>query len=224
MEDHSMQLLLDSAILDEAKQAASWGWVSGATTNPSLLAKSDLAAAETLKEFRKLFEGSIFYQLTGDSVEAMTEEAQLAEEILADQLVLKVPATELGFRATAQLSVRYTVAITSLFTPAQAIVAHAAGAKYALYYHNRAKKLMPDGGDLPEKLVDVLSGTETIVVAASLKSVDELIEARMAGVTILSAPFNVLSELPKNEFSDAAVADFRKNGIGLLDQRSGAGK
>ncbi len=219
-----MQLLLDSAILDEAKKTAEWGWVSGATTNPSLLAKSHLAPAETLKELRKLFKGPIFYQLTGESVDAMKEEAGLAEKILADQLVLKIAATELGFRAAAQLSIRYTVAITSLFTPAQALVAQAAGAKYALYYHNRAKRLLPDGSDLATKLVEALAGTETIVVAASLKSVDELIEARMAGVTILSAPLKVLSELPINEHSEAAVVDFKKNGKGLLDNQRKAGK
>lgn len=214
-----MQLLLDSAILDEARQAAEWGWVSGATTNPNLLAKSDLAPAKTLKKLAKLFSGPIFYQLTGESVDAMREEARLAEDILGRQLVLKIPATELGFRAAARLSKKYAVAITSLFTPAQALVAHAAGAQYALYYHNRAKKLMPDGADLAKRLMDALARTDTRVVAASLKSVEEVVEARMAGVPILSAPFNVLAQLPRNEHSDAAVADFRQKGTGLLAEK-----
>ena len=60
-----MQILLDSAILDEARQAAAWGWVSGATTNPTLLAQSSLPPAETLRELGKLLPGQIFYQLTG---------------------------------------------------------------------------------------------------------------------------------------------------------------
>jgi len=214
-----MQLLLDSAILDEARQAAEWGWVSGATTNPTLLGKSSLAPAVTLKELGKLFQGQIFYQLTGKSVNDMKHEAGLASDILGGQLVLKIPATELGFRAAAQLSGDYTVAITSLYTPAQALTAHAAGARYALYYHNRAKRLLPDGADLASRLIQALAGTNTLVVAASLKSTEELIESRMAGVPILSAPLNVLAALPNNEHSDAAVEEFRQTGTGLLNHQ-----
>jgi transaldolase len=111
------------------------------------------------------------------------------------------------------------VAITSLYTPAQALVANASGAKYALYYHNRAKRLLPDGADLARQLVEVLAHTETRVVAASLKTPQELLEACLAGVPIVSAPFGVLAQLPENEFSVAAVEEFRKNGIGLLDHQ-----
>ena len=215
-----MQLLLDSAILDEARQAAEWGWVSGTTTNPTLLAKSGLPPAQTLKELGKLFKGQIFYQLTGDSVERMKQEAGLAADILGGQLVLKIPATELGFRAATRLSGDYTVAITSLYTPAQALTAHAAGARYALYYHNRAKRLLPDGAELASRLIQTLAGTDTLVVAASLKSPEELIESRMAGVPILSAPLSVLAALPQNEHSDAAVEEFRQTGTGLSDHQS----
>ena len=219
-----MQLLLDSAILDEARQAAEWGWVSGATTNPTLLARSGFAPAKILKKLSKLFSGPIFYQLTGESVKEMKEEAKLAEDILGRRLVLKIPATELGFRAAAKLSGKYPVAITSLFTPAQALVAHAAGAKYALYYHNRAKRLLPDGADLAKRLIEALAKTDTKVVAASLKSPEEVVEARMAGVPILSAPFQVLEALPLNEHAEAAVKDFRKTGTGLLEHNREAGK
>jgi transaldolase len=164
----------------------------------------------------QLFKGQIFYQLTGETLEAMKQEAKLAADILGGQLVLKIPATELGFRAAAQLSKEYTVAITSLYTPAQALAAHAAGARYALYYHNRAKRLLPDGAELAAQLIQALAGTDTLVVAASLKSPEELVESRMAGVPILSAPFNVLAALPNNEHSDAAVDEFQKTGTGLL--------
>ncbi|HUV15062.1 MAG TPA: transaldolase family protein [Pelolinea sp.] len=214
-----MQLLLDSAIIDDARQAAGWGWVSGATTNPTLLAKSGLPPAKTLKKLGKLFKGPIFYQLTGESLEAMKEEAKLAEELLGKQLVLKIPSTALGFEAAARLSKKYAVAITSVFTAAQALVAHAAGAQYALYYHNRAKHLLPDGAELAKKLIDVLAHTDMRVVAASLKSPEELMEARLAGVSILSAPFEVLARLPMNEHSDAAVLKFKKSGTGLLNHR-----
>jgi transaldolase len=211
-----MQLLLDSAILEEARQAADWGWVSGVTTNPTLLAQSSLPPAKTLKKLGRLFKGPIFYQLTAASLDAMKDEAKLARDILGDQLVLKIPATPLGFQAAAHLSKKSTIAITSLFTPAQALVAHAAGARYALYYHNRAKRLLKDGAKLPAFLVEVLAKTDTQVVAASLKTPAELVEARRAGVPILSAKFEVLAQLPVNEHSQAALDDFNRSGIGLL--------
>ena len=218
----NIQLLLDSAILDEARQAAGWGWVSGATTNPTLLAKSALSPAETLREISRLLKGQIFYQLTGATIEAMKEEAKLADEILGSQLVLKIPATDLGFQAAARLSKNYICAITSLFTPAQALVAHASGARYALYYHNRAKRLLKNGSRLASQLVEVLAGTGTQVVAASLKTPDELVEARQAGVSILSAKFEVLAQLPLNEFSQAALDAFHASGTGLLNNKKGS--
>lgn len=217
-----MQLLLDSAIIEEARQAAEWGWVSGATTNPTLLAASTLPPAKTLKKLKRLFKGPIFYQLTGLSLETMTEEASLAADILGSQLVLKIPATDLGFQAAARLSKNYICAITSLFTPAQALVAHASGARYALYYHNRAKRLLKNGSRLASQLVEVLAGTGTQVVAASLKTPDELVEARQAGVSILSAKFEVLAQLPLNEFSQAALDAFHASGTGLLNNKKGS--
>lgn len=215
-----MQLLIDSAIIEEVRQAANWGWVKSATTNPTLLAQSKLPPDQTLKEMGKILPGKIFYQLTGNNMEKMEAEAARAFDILGGKLVLKIPATPLGFQATAQLSKKYTCAVTSIFTPAQAMVAHNAGARYALYYHNRAKRLLPEGqGEgLAAQLVNVLDDTDTQVVAASLKSPEELLEARLAGVTILSTRFDVLALLPQHEFSEQALQEFKAKGTGLLDQ------
>lgn len=214
-----MQLLLDSAIVNEARQAVAWGWVKSATTNPTLLAQSKLPPAQTLKELAATLPGQIFYQLTADNLEDMRLEAAKAADILGAKLVLKIPATPLGFQATVQLSQKYPCAVTSIFTPAQAMTAHCAGARYALYYHNRAKRLLPagQGERLASELVQVLAGTGTEVVAASLKSPAEIVEARQAGVAMLSAKFEVLALLPQNEFSEQAVQDFKATGCGLLN-------
>ena len=213
-----MQLLLDSAVIDEARRAAEWGWVSGVTTNPSLLAQAGLPPAKALKKLGKLFKGPVFYQLTGSTLRDMKAEAAQADDILGRQLVLKIPASALGFEACARLSKKYACAVTSIFTPAQALVAHAAGAHFALYYHNRAKRLLDDGAELASRLVATLARTATRVVAASLKSPEELMEARLAGVPILSTKFEVLAQLPLNKYAEAALREFQKNGIGLADQ------
>ncbi|MDO9546523.1 MAG: transaldolase family protein [Pelolinea sp.] len=213
-----MQLLLDSAVIDEALIAAEWGWVNGATTNPTLLAKSNLSPEKTLEKLSQCFKGPIFYQLVGKSIKSMKAEAKLAAGILGKQLVLKIPATELGFRATSQLSKKYTCAVTSVFTSSQALVAHASGARYALYYHNRAKRLLENGHDLANELVQVLKQTSTIVVAASLKTPEEVVEARLAGVQILSTNLKVLSKMVQHDLSEAALKEFNRNGIGLVSQ------
>ena len=212
-----MQILLDSAIIEEARQSAEWGWVSGVTTNPVLLAKSDLSPEKTLRKLKKLFKGPIFYQLFGHTLNAMKEEAEKAADILGKQLVLKIPATELGFRATARLSKKYTCAVTSIFSPAQAMVAHTAGAHFALYYHNRAKRLLENGEDLASELVRVLKNTNTHVVAASLKTPEEVVEARIAGVLILSTNFRVLAQMMKHDLAEAALDEFNRSGTGLLE-------
>jgi len=212
-----MQLLLDSAIIKEARQAAEWGWISGVTINPTLLAQSELPPAAALKELGIIFKGEIFYQLTGEDLRSMQAEAAKAFKILGGQLVLKIPATSLGFQATAQLSKKYPCAVTSIFSPEQAMVAYAAGARYALYYHNRAKRLLPHGDRLAAELVQVLNGTDTKVIAASLKTPQEMVEACMAGITILSAKFEVLAFLPQHELSELALQEFKKTGRGLLD-------
>ena len=211
-----MQLLLDSAIIEEARQSAKWGWVSGVTTNPILLAKSDLSPEKTLKKLKKLFKGPIFYQLTGTTLDEMKDEAEKAAVILGKQLVLKIPATELGFITTAQLSKKYTCAVTSIFTPAQAMVANTAGARFALYYHNRAKRLLKNGKKLASELVQVLKHTDTHLVAASLKTPEEVVEARTAGVSILSANFGVLTQMMTHDLSEAALEEFNQSGTGLL--------
>ena len=212
-----MQLLLDSAIIEEARQSSEWGWVSGVTTNPALLAKSDLSPEKTLRKLRRLFKnGPIFYQLIGQTLGAMKDEAEKAADILGMQLVLKIPATELGFRATTRLSKKYTCAVTSIFTPAQAMIAHTSGARFALYYHNRAKRLLKNGEELASELVRALKHTDTRVVAASLKNPEEVVEARTVGVSILSTNFKVLAQMMRHDLSEAALDEFNQSGTGLL--------
>jgi transaldolase len=212
-----MKLFLDSALLEEARACAEWGWVTGVTTNPALLAQSGTSTKTLLKKIRNLIKGPVFYQLTGKTIIAMKKEAEKAHDILGKQLVLKIPATELGFMATALLSKKYICAVTSIFTPAQGLVAHAAGARFALYYHNRAKRLLENDKNLADKLVRVLNRTDTRVIAASLKSPEEVVEARSAGVNIMSANFKVLEQMMSHDLSLKAVEEFDQNGSGLLE-------
>lgn len=212
-----MSILVDSAIIEEVQEAVSWGWINGATTNPSLLAMSPLPPRETLKKMEEIIDGNIFYQLTAPTLDGMLQEASEARQILHDKLVLKIPANTLGFQVAARLSNDYCCAITAIFAPEQALLAQACGARYAIYYHNRAKRWMEDGESLGSKMVRLLSNDDSIeVLAASFKTKQEVFDAANAGVKHLTIKFELLKSLADNEFSQKAVDDFNANGCGIF--------
>ncbi len=212
-----MTVFVDSAIISEVERAAVWGFIAGATTNPTLLAKSSLPPRDTLKKMASLLPGSIFYQLTAPTAEQMHDEAQRAADILGEQLILKIPATQTGFRAAAVLSKRYTCAITTIFAPEQALIAHDVGARFAIYYHNRAKRWLPEGDLLGSALVQCLTPyqNEIEVMAASFRSQQDVEEAMQAGVKHMTIKFDLLQELLENEYTLQAMQDFNENGCGI---------
>ncbi|MGC9528232.1 MAG: transaldolase family protein [Limnospira sp.] len=212
-----MALYLDSAILPEAQAASQFGWVKGVTTNPTLLAKSDLSPEETLKGLRELFAGEIYYQLTALDFEGMVSEAWAAYNILGEQTVLKVPATALGFHVVSHLSPKICCSVTAIYSAAQAAVAREAGAKYAIAYVNRATRLLGDGVALVREMADILAGSDTKILAASIKSPAEAAATLRAGAYHLTLPFDILQALTTHELSERTVEEFSNNGRGLLD-------
>jgi hypothetical protein len=99
-----MAIYLDTAIVAEAARASKFGWIAGITTNPTLLAKSELSPEETLKKLAQLIPGEVYYQLMASDFDGMVAEGKAAFESIGRQTVLKVPATVAGFQAVAHLS------------------------------------------------------------------------------------------------------------------------
>ncbi|MBN2044564.1 MAG: hypothetical protein JW757_06050 [Anaerolineales bacterium] len=211
-----MAIYLDSAIISEAKAAVANGWLYGITTNPSLLAKSDLPPAETYTQLSTLPVKEIYYQVSASHPDQMLHEAQLARQILGDKLVVKIPPTKQGFAFCAQISAEYKTCLTAIFSPAQALTARAARADYIAIYVNRATKLAGDGLALTRAIAEVLAGGQTEILAASLKSVDEVIAAHQAGAHHLTLPFDILQSLIENPLSGQAVAQFTEGGAHLI--------
>jgi len=210
-----MSLFLDSAQPDEVRTAMQWGWVAGVTTNPILLARSGLPPAEALEALARAASGTVFYQLTAPTVEGMLEEAQRAGDILQDRLALKIMPTPAGFEVAAQLSDNIPVAITGVYSAAQAMVAEAAGAAYVIFYYHRALGLLEDVRRFLRELTGVLAESKTELIAASVKSVEQAVEVRMAGVQHLTLPFNVLRALMDHELSARTLGEFNREGSGL---------
>jgi len=210
-----MPIYIDSAIISEVEEASRWGWIKGLTTNPTLLEKSNLTPEDTLRRLAELINGPIFYQLTSEFIEDMMAEAKRARTILKDKLVLKIPATETGFTIAASLKDEMDCAITAIYSPAQAIIAEAAGAKYAIIYYNRAMRLLEYGETFVKQVVDILGGSKTMVLAASFKSTDEVVHARHLGIEYFTIPFAVLKAMPVNELSNETVKTFNASGTGI---------
>ena len=210
-----MAIYLDSALIAEAEAAYQMGWVKGITTNPTLLAKSDLPPEQTLSKLVQLTNGPLFYQLMASDYRGMIAEARAAFEIIGDRTVLKVPATGTGFEVVASLAGEITCSVTAIYSPAQAAVAKEAGAKYAIAYVNRATKLLGDGIALVRDMAQILAGSNTEILAASLKSPEEVAASLQAGAHHLTLPLAMLQAVTTHELSDQTVAEFNAKGIGL---------
>ena len=210
-----MAIYLDSAKLDEARQAKDLGWVFGVTTNPSLMAKAGVEPEVVLKELAVLEFHQVYYQLVSQNVEDMLIEARKAAEIVKTGLILKIAPTENGFRFVAKHANEFPCCVTAIFNPAQALIAREAGARYVAVYVNRAIKQLGDGLGLVEKLAKVLAGSQTEILAASLKSTKEAVDAFLAGAQHITVPLDLLASLSTDPLSAQTIEQFNSDGAGI---------
>lgn len=208
-------IYLDSAIISEAQEAMAMGWIKGVTTNPTLLAKSELSPETTLKKLAAIVKGELYYQVMANDRDSAIAEGHKAFQIIGDRTVLKIPATTIGFEVVATLSSEITCSVTAIYSAAQAAIAAEAGAKYAIAYVNRATRLLGDGLALVKDMATVLKGSNTEILAASLKSPEEAAAAIMAGSHHLTVPMNLLKAMTTHELSIQTVAEFASNGRGI---------
>ncbi|ALF56062.1 transaldolase [Nostoc piscinale CENA21] len=211
-----MTLFLDSAIAAEAQAAKKLGWVKGITTNPTLLAKSPLPVETTLKQLAELTTGPVFYQLMAAEFEEMVAEGRAAFKLIGQQTVLKIPASLVGFQVVAELAPEIPCAVTAIYSAAQAAVSQEAGAKYAIAYVNRATRLLGDGVALVQEMASVLKGSNTEIMAASIKSPEEAVASLQAGAHHLTLPLAMLQLMTNHELSVQTIDEFAENGRGIL--------
>lgn len=210
-----MAIYLDSAKLNEARRAKNLGWVYGITTNPTLMAKAGIAPEVVLKELAALEFYQVYYQLVSNNLDDMMVEAQIAREIVQRGLILKIAPTENGFSFVAKYGKDFPCCVTAIFDPAQALVAREAGARYIAVYVNRATKQVGDGIALVKDLANVLAGSQIEILAASLKSTKEAVDAFVAGAQHITVPFDLLMSLSTHPLSVQTVEQFNAEGVGI---------
>ncbi len=210
-----MSIFIDSTNLNHIEASSKLGWVRGVTTNPLLLAQANMAVDSLLSAIKQLCSGPIFYQLMAETFDQMITEAYQVQKILDKQLILKLPPSDLGFQVSAQLSSKIACCPTAIYSPAQALIAREAGAQYIAVYVNRASRLMGDGIQLVRDIDGVLAGSKTELLAASIKSPAEAVEAITAGAQHLTLPYETLIQMTRHELSNAAIEQFQNEGVGL---------
>lgn len=206
-----MALFLDSALVEDARQAAALGFVWGATSNPALMAKVEREPAAVIADFCELLPGTIFYQLTAPTLAEREAEARRIVELNPAQVGLKIPCTTENLSLLSRLSVEgITCAVTAIFSPYQAYLACEAGAHYVIPYVNRSTRLQGDGPGLVSAMRAVIesTGMGTELLAASIRTPAEVVDALLAGAYHLTLPLDLILALGEHPLSRQAIADF----------------
>jgi transaldolase len=214
-----MQLYVDSANLTEIQHAASLGFISGVTTNPSLLAKEDpsIDIRSLILDIHKSVGGHTSVEVISTDTDGMLREA---DEILKwfPEATIKIPFIPAGLTAVRKLADQdIPTNVTLLFTATQALIAANAGATYVSLFMGRLDDI---GTDSLQALNDTCEiwdtqGLESMIIAASIRTPIHVLECAKAGAHIATVPYKVLMQSMKHPLTDAGLASFLKDATKL---------
>lgn len=205
-----MKFFIDTANIDEIKEAASMGMVDGVTTNPSLIAKEGRDFKEIITDICKIVDGPISAEVISLEADGMVDEARELAKIHKN-IVVKIPMTTDGLKATRILTDEgIKTNVTLVFSPLQALMAAKAGATYVSPFVGRLDDLSQDGMVLIEQITDILEnyGFETELIVASIRNPLHVLDSALIGADIATIPFNVLSKLASHPMTDKGIQAF----------------
>lgn len=213
-----MRIFLDTANIEQIKDAVRLGVISGVTTNPSLVSKETGAYRDLIREICSVVPGSVSAEVLGETAAEMVNEAR---EIVtwAPNIAVKIPATLDGLEATAILSREdIKVNFTLCFSLNQALLAAQAGAAYVSPFVGRLDDAGHDGMALVREIVEVFNSYHvgTQVIAASIRHTRHCVQAAQAGAHIATVPHQVLMQMIRHPLTDLGVERFRKDFKGAL--------
>ena len=208
-----MKFFIDTANIEEIKEAAAMGVLDGVTTNPSLVAKEGKDFIELLKEITAIVDGPISAEVVSTDYEGMMKEARELVKIHKN-IVIKIPLIPDGIKAVKSLSAEgVKTNVTLCFSPAQAILAAKAGATYISPFVGRLDDISHDGMQLIEQIVQIYSnyGFDTEVLVASIRHPLHLVAAAEIGADVATIPFGVIGKLFKHPLTDSGLETFLKD-------------
>lgn len=208
-----MKYFIDTANVEEIRKVAELGIIDGVTTNPSLIAKEGRVFEEVIKEITGIIDGPISAEVVSLDAEGMVEEANELIKIHKN-IVIKVPMTADGIKATSMLSKRgIKVNVTLIFSATQALAAAKAGAAYVSPFVGRLDDIGLEGMDIVEEIMEIFNnyGIDTEVIVASIRNRNHLTQAALAGADIATIPYKVIMDSLKHPLTDQGIEKFLKD-------------
>jgi len=206
-----MKFFIDTADVQEIAAANELGLVDGVTTNPSLIAKSGRDFHEVLKEIIALVDGPISAEVVATDAAGMISEAEELAKLDKDKIVIKLPITEEGLKATKALSEKgYKTNLTLIFSPLQALLAAKAGATYVSPFVGRLDDIGHQGMESVDQIRTLFDnyGYSTEIIVASIRSPQHVLDAGLMGADICTIPFSVMQQLAKHPLTDIGLEKF----------------
>ncbi len=212
-----MKIFIDTANVDEIREAASWGVLSGVTTNPSLIAKEGKDFKAVVKEITEIAEASpsdivsISAEVLSDDAKGMIAEAHELVKI-HDVITIKLPMTEEGIKAVSVLSKEgIKTNVTLIFSPNPALLAARAGASYVSPFVGRMDDIANDGVGLVADIAEIFSiyGLSTEIIAASIRTPKDVADCAGVGADIATIPYGVLKKMFKHPLTDRGIQQFK---------------
>jgi len=208
-----MKLFIDTANIDEIKEATELGLIDGITTNPTLIAREGKEFMQIVKEICEIVDGPISLEAVSTKSKDMIKEAQGLAKIHSN-VVVKIPMTREGLIATRQLAMEgIHVNMTLVFSPTQALLAAKTGAAYVSPFIGRLDDISHCGMDLVEQNLTIYDNYDfdTEIIVASIRNPLHVLEAALIGADIATVPFKVIEQLIKHPLTDIGVERFLKD-------------
>ncbi|MGZ3215487.1 fructose-6-phosphate aldolase [Paracoccus sp. T5] len=205
-----MKFFVDTADIAAIRELNDLGMVDGVTTNPSLILKAGRDIAEVTREICELVAGPVSAEVVAADAEGMIREGKHLAQI-AGNITVKVPLTWDGLKACRALSDEgHMVNVTLCFSAAQAILAAKAGATFISPFIGRLDDIHLDGMDLIADIREIYDnyGFETQILAASIRTVNHIVDAAKIGADVITAPPSVIKSMANHILTDKGLAQF----------------
>ncbi len=212
-----MKLFIDTANVDDIREANDLGVICGVTTNPSLIAKEGRVFQDVVKEITEIVDGPISAEVISLEADKMVEEAKPLAAIHKN-IVIKIPMCAEGLKATKQLTaLGIKTNVTLIFSAAQALLAAKAGATYVSPFLGRLDDIGMEGLNLIEEIVDIFDAQaiETEIIAASIRNPIHVTAAARLGCDIATIPMSVIKQMIHHPLTDSGIERFLKDWEGV---------
>ena len=208
-----MKLILDTANLEDIRYFNTYYPIVGVTTNPTILSREGGDIVAHLKEIRRIIgeEKELHIQVTETEYEAIVKEAKAIVKAFGKNTYVKIPATDVGLRATKTLSQEgYNVTVTAVLSAGQALLAANAGAKYVAPYVSRLENICENGVETVAEIQQIFdaAGCDTEILAASFKTAREVLEVALTGAGAATVSADVMKKLLAHPATDTSIAGF----------------